>query len=98
MRSGFDAPADPPLCTLFERGPVVGFVLGRGVAGFESFVAGAGLSVGCQPLIVSFCTVTIRSLRRDHSTGDVAIAEESREVCGFEALDCHCRTQDERQP
>jgi hypothetical protein len=30
---------ETPLCTVYERGRVVGFVLDRGVAGFESFDA-----------------------------------------------------------
>ena len=30
-----DASTRPPLCTLFERGRIVGFVLGRGVARFQ---------------------------------------------------------------
>jgi hypothetical protein len=30
---------ETPLCSVFERGRVVGFVLDRGVAGFESFDA-----------------------------------------------------------
>jgi hypothetical protein len=79
---------ETPLCTVYERGRHPP----------PRYFSRAGISVGRQPLIVSVCAVTIRSLTQDHSTGDVAIAEESREVCGCEALDCHCGTQDERQP
>jgi hypothetical protein len=41
------------------------------------------------------------SLSRGHKAGvstDGSFAGEKPEVFGYEALDCHCRPQDERQP
>jgi hypothetical protein len=105
---------ETPLCTIYERGRVIGFVLDRGVAGFRNTTPTKGRLACSTPGTAPFqpCGNFGRTTAADplllHRHNSVAntgseyrpgsFAGERLEVFGFKALDCHCRPQDERQP